>query len=209
MATHAEKTTVRDDVAAFKRKQILDAAVDLFHRNGFHGTSVDAIAGTLGVSKQFVYYQFRDKAAILNGVCTAGAELTLSAIVDSEEGEGAPTEQMGRFCRRLTEIVIDHGNYLAIYASEVSTLRDEDRRRISGIRAEVDDRVSHVVARGQRSGDFIASDPLIAARAVTGMISFMWTWAHPTTGAERDLLIEQMVQIALRSLGVVLPAQQR
>jgi TetR/AcrR family transcriptional regulator, mexJK operon transcriptional repressor len=48
------------------------AAVELFLRNGYHGTSVDAIASVLGVSKQFVYYQFKDKRAILNGVCRCG-----------------------------------------------------------------------------------------------------------------------------------------
>jgi hypothetical protein len=68
----------------------------------------------LGVSKQFVYYQFKDKPAILNGVCTTGTELTLSAITDSDELVGSTVYKMRVFCRRLTEIVIDHGKYLAV-----------------------------------------------------------------------------------------------
>src|SRR5689334_124419 len=90
----AAKSSVKDEIAQFKRKQILDAAVELFQRNGYHGTSVDAIAAVLGVSKQFVYYQFKDKAAILSGVCTTGAELTVSAIADSERSTGSAVEQM-------------------------------------------------------------------------------------------------------------------
>jgi AcrR family transcriptional regulator len=196
------KSSIKGEIAEFKRKQILDAAVELFLRNGYHGTSVDAIAGVLGVSKQFVYYQFKDKAAILDGVCTTGAELTLSAIADSDELVGSTVEKLRVFCRRLTEIVIDHGKYLAVYASEVSTLRDEDRKRILAIRAEVDDRVSELIDRGCGEGVFVAGDRLIAARAVTGMISFMWTWAHPDDPAGRADLIEQMTQIAVRALGV-------
>ena len=156
----------------------------------------------LGVSKQFVYYQFKDKPAILNGVCTTGAELTLSAISDSDELVGSTVDKMRVFCRRLTEIVIDHGKYLAVYASEVGTLRDDDRKRTLAIRAEVDDRVSELIAQGCREGVFVAGDSLIAARAVNGMISFMWTWAHPDDPASRAALIEQMTQIALRALGV-------
>jgi TetR/AcrR family transcriptional regulator, cholesterol catabolism regulator len=196
------KSSIKDDIAEFKRKQILDAAVELFLDNGYHGTSVDAIAGVLGVSKQFVYYQFKDKPAILNGVCTTGAELTLSAITDSDDPVGTTVDKMRAFCRRLTEIVIDHGKYLAVYASEVSTLREDDRKRILAIRAEVDDRVSELIALGRKEKVFVAKDPLIAARAVTGMISFMWTWAHPGDPASRTALIEQMPQIALRALGV-------
>ncbi len=196
------KSSIKGEIAQFKRKQILDAAVELFLRNGYHGTSVDAIAAVLGVSKQFVYYQFKDKAAILDGVCTTGAELTLSAITNSDELVGSTVDKMRVFCRSLTEIVIDHGKYLAVYASEVSTLRDEDRKRTLAIRAEVDDRVSELIDRGCGEGVFVAGDRLIAARAVTGMISFMWTWAHPDDPASRAGLIEQMTQIALRALGV-------
>jgi len=144
------KSSIKGEIAQFKRKQILDAAVELFLRNGYHGTSVDAIAAVLGVSKQFVYYQFKDKAAILDGVCTTGAELTLSAITNSDELVGSTVDKMRVFCRSLTEIVIDHGKYLAVYASEVSTLRDEDRKRTLAIRAEVDDRVSELIDRGMR-----------------------------------------------------------
>ncbi|MDM7490893.1 TetR/AcrR family transcriptional regulator [Rhodococcus sp. CSLK01-03] len=197
------KNSIRDEVIQFKRRQILDAAVDLFLKNGYHGTSVDAIAATLGASKQFVYYQFKDKLAILDAVCTTGAELTLSAISDSADAENdTPVERMRSFCRRLTEIVIDHGNYLAVYASEVSTLRDEDRKRILMVRAEVDRQVRDLIALGIGEGVFVAEDPLTSARAITGMISFMWTWAHPDDQDARALLVDRMANIALRSLGI-------
>jgi AcrR family transcriptional regulator len=196
------KSRVKDEIAEFKRKQILDAAVELFRENGYHGTSVDAIAGVLGVSKQFIYYQFKDKAAILDGVCTTGAQLTLSAITESDELAGSAEDKLRHFCRRLTEIVIDYGKYLAVYASEVASLRDDDRKRTLAIRAEVDKRVSELIERGRREGAFVAEDPLIAARAVTGMISFMWTWAHPEDPASRATLVKQVTQIALRALGV-------
>ena len=44
-----------------KRQQILMAAMELFTRNGFEGTSVDDIAAAAGVSKQTVYSHFGSK----------------------------------------------------------------------------------------------------------------------------------------------------
>ncbi|MDJ0105194.1 TetR family transcriptional regulator [Rhodococcus sp. IEGM 1241] len=196
------RLSIKDEIAQLKHQQILDAAVGLFLQNGYHGTSVDSIANVLGVSKQFIYYQFKDKAAVLNGVCTAGAELTLSAVNANAEAPGqSAAERLRSFSRRLTEIVIDHGGYLAVYASEVASLRDEDRRRILGIRAEVDNKVSYIIEEGIRSGEFRDDDPMVSARAITGMISFMWTWAHPSSPQARATLVEQMIRISLRSVG--------
>jgi TetR/AcrR family transcriptional repressor of mexJK operon len=47
-----------------KRKAILDAAAELFPRQGFPGTSMDHIAAQAGVSKQTVYAQFASKEAL-------------------------------------------------------------------------------------------------------------------------------------------------
>jgi len=44
-----------------KKRAILHAAISLFMRNGFDGTSMDEIALQAGVSKQTVYSHFRSK----------------------------------------------------------------------------------------------------------------------------------------------------
>ena len=46
---------------AAKRAAILDAAVQVFARDGFAGASIDAIAAEAGVSRQTVYNHVRDK----------------------------------------------------------------------------------------------------------------------------------------------------
>ncbi|MEZ2744000.1 TetR/AcrR family transcriptional regulator [Halopseudomonas bauzanensis] len=56
-----------------KRRAILHAAQELFLRNGYEGTSMEAIAGEAGVSKLTVYSHFTDKdtlyAAAIRHVC--------------------------------------------------------------------------------------------------------------------------------------------
>jgi len=48
-----------------KSSEILAAARELFLRDGFNATSIDAIASTAGVSKATVYSNFADKNALL------------------------------------------------------------------------------------------------------------------------------------------------
>jgi AcrR family transcriptional regulator len=191
---------LRAQVASFKRDQIVAAAVELFLAYGYHGTSIDSIAEVLGVSKPFIYYHFKSKADILSAISHHGAQLTLSAVAEAEEHAGSPRERMARFCQRLTAIVIESGRYLAVYSSETSNLPVADRKAILRMRAEIDRRISVLVRDGVEAGDFTVDDPLIATRAITGMISFMWTWAHRLEPEAERRLVDQMSRIAMRTL---------
>jgi AcrR family transcriptional regulator len=55
--------TLADRSAGARR--VLDAALDLFVRLGYDGTSLQLIADQLGVTKAAVYYHFRTKGEIL------------------------------------------------------------------------------------------------------------------------------------------------
>lgn len=66
-----------------KRAAILDAAADLFLRQGFSGTSMDEVAALAGVSKQTVYAHFASKEALF------------AAMADSLTGAAAGAVQVG------------------------------------------------------------------------------------------------------------------
>ncbi|MHB8873932.1 MAG: TetR/AcrR family transcriptional regulator [Myxococcaceae bacterium] len=50
------------------RRDILDAALDLFAKDGFHGTSVREIARAVGVRESALYHHFPSKDAILEAL---------------------------------------------------------------------------------------------------------------------------------------------
>ncbi len=58
MSTRAEGT----------KRQIIEAAYDLFYKGGFAAASVDAIAEAAGVTKRTLYYHFDSKDALLGTV---------------------------------------------------------------------------------------------------------------------------------------------
>lgn len=47
--------------AISKREQIINQALNLFYKNGFHATGVDKIISEAGVSKKTLYHHFRSK----------------------------------------------------------------------------------------------------------------------------------------------------
>lgn len=57
-----------------KRGAILDAAKELFVRNGYASTSMDAVAAEAGVSKLTVYSHFNDKETLFTAAVVARCE---------------------------------------------------------------------------------------------------------------------------------------
>jgi AcrR family transcriptional regulator len=58
----------REEKAERSRRQVLNAALELFSRQGYRGTSVREIAEMAGVSTGAVYHHFPGKEAILNSL---------------------------------------------------------------------------------------------------------------------------------------------
>jgi AcrR family transcriptional regulator len=192
---------LRAEVANLKRERIVEAATRLFATRGFHGTSVDAVAAALGVTKPFVYYHFKDKADILAAICRRGAELTLGAIKAAEVSRGTAAERLAQFCRSMAAIVIDHSHFLTVYNRETNALRDSDRRGILRIRTEIDRRVVALIEVGQTSGEFHVDDLAVTAVSINMMLSYLWIWYRENRTGSRSHVIETVTQLALRMAG--------
>jgi len=63
--------------APVRRTQILDAAIELFARTGFHDGSTAALAARLGVSEPTLYRHFPSKRALYVATLDHSAELLL------------------------------------------------------------------------------------------------------------------------------------
>ena len=64
MAALAEKSSAVED----KRRQLLDAAVRVFARKGFHASRVGDIAEEAGVAHGLLYHYFKSKDEVLQAV---------------------------------------------------------------------------------------------------------------------------------------------
>ena len=104
------------------------------------------------------------------------------------------------FCRRLTEIVIDHGHYLAVYLRETPNLDEADRKKIMRRRVEIDNASANWSSQGSSSGEFEVVHPRIAASAITMMISCCFQWYRKDDPLTRDEFAEIMSGIAMRTL---------
>ena len=76
--------------ATERRRQILDAAVRVFARQGFHTCRVSDIADEAGVAYGLVYHYFSSKEEILDTLFLERWEVMLEAIAAADASDQFP-----------------------------------------------------------------------------------------------------------------------
>jgi AcrR family transcriptional regulator len=106
--------------AADKRTRLVEAAADLFHRQGFNRTTLADISGRAGVPLGNVYYYFRTKEAI--------GEATVERRLAEQQAARRRWEEQGDARARLTRFVqmtLDNRRELARSGCPIGSLCSE------------------------------------------------------------------------------------
>jgi len=161
-----------------RRAAILTAALEAFRQRGYHATTLDDIAGRVGVGKTALYHYFPDKEAILFA-CHRQALTHLARHLATAR------ERHARAADRLRDVVTQHvtivtgsanGSPLAV---EVPALSAERQARLVAARDRYERGLRDVVADGIAAGEFRAVDPKIVVFAILGSINWIARWYRP------------------------------
>jgi len=156
---------------ADKRRQILDAAVRVFARQGFHSTRVSDIADEAGVAYGLVYHYFSSKEEVLDELFTERWSLLLAAIDEADRSDAAPRDKLGA----VAAFIIDSYRYdpelMKVIIVEVTRAANSfGRTHLAQIRKAYAS-IAKLVADGQESGDFRRDvDPQFASMTFYGAI---------------------------------------
>ena len=103
------------------RERIVEAADDLFYRQGFDHTSFSDIAEAVHISRGNFYHHFKTKDDILDAVIALRLENT-KIMLDGWEAEGATPEQR---IRSFIHMMVDNRDKIMAYGCPVGTLCTE------------------------------------------------------------------------------------
>jgi AcrR family transcriptional regulator len=187
--------TLQEEIKDLKRKRILDAASELFFQHGFKGTSVEAIASRLHVTKPFIYYHFENKADILAGVCERTTAFVAQSAEVAAAGSGSVWERLESLVRDLSLRVIEGRVYLAVYFREENHLPKSAFRNLSRHRKRFDTALSKLLREGIDAGEFHIPNISVATQAITGMTTWIFNWYRPTGSLTPDQIAEEMVSL--------------
>jgi AcrR family transcriptional regulator len=137
-----------------KRRQILDAAIRVFARQGFHATRVADIADEAGVAYGLVYHYFKSKDEVLNELFSERWSLLLAAIEEADRGEAAPRAKLEAVAGFIVDSYRHDPELMKVIIVEVTRAANSfGRTHLPEIRRAYDS-IARIVAEGQRQGAF-------------------------------------------------------
>lgn len=201
----SDKTTSLRD-PGHTRDRILDAALHVFSRQGYHGTRLDDIVDVSETSKGAIYFHFANKERLFLALVDQFADLlerrVLEAIQDQARG-------MERVRVALETVLQTFGRYrrpakiLLVQAVGLGSVFENKR-------AEVNDRFARLIETYLQEaidqGDISPVDTEVVSFAWMGAIyGLVIRWV--TTGEpEPPRIMDSLVPLLLRSVGYEGPA---
>ncbi|MFF5011293.1 ScbR family autoregulator-binding transcription factor [Streptomyces phaeochromogenes] len=193
----------KQERAVRTRNALIEAAAELFHRDGFGTTSLAMVTARAKVSNGALYFHFATKADLAEAV-VASAAARLTRIVDAGAGTDAPGRGPAQQCELQRLIDVTHAFVRALGSDVVlragfdlcgvrertaagGDLRDAWREWVQGALAEAEARGALAPGVSARA----AAVPVIAATVgieVLGAYDGQWLSPDPLTWFWRLLL---------------------
>ena len=140
--------------AVDKRRLILDAAIRVFARQGFHACRVSDIADEAGVAYGLVYHYFDSKDQMLNELFSERWSLLLEAIRQADADLETPQEKLKAAAGFIIESYRHNPELMKVIIVEVTRAANSfGRTHLPEIR-EAYDQIAKIVADAQQAGEF-------------------------------------------------------
>jgi TetR/AcrR family transcriptional regulator, fatty acid metabolism regulator protein len=140
--------------AADRRQQILDAAVRVFARQGFHTCRVSDIADEAGVAYGLVYHYFQSKEQVLDTLFEERWDILLEAISQVDNRRGAARDKLTAVAGFIIDSYRHDPELMKVIIVEVTRAANSfGATHIAKIR-EAYDGIANIVRNAQAEGSF-------------------------------------------------------
>ncbi|MCU1389412.1 MAG: putative TetR family transcriptional regulator [Ilumatobacteraceae bacterium] len=150
--------------ASARREQLLDVALQVFARQGYHGASMNDVAEAAGVTKPVVYQHFDSKRELYLALLDEVGARLLTAIAKATAGatDGKHQTELG-FTAYFRWVADDHDAFLLLFGS--GARRDEEfNDAVRKVTAQVAEAIKPLIA-----ADIDAEHQRTLAHALVGL----------------------------------------
>lgn len=192
-----------------RRAEILAHAAQLFSERGYLRTSLEDIAGSLGITREALYHHFPNKNQIFLEIMLAPTEAMVGRLDAILKSEASPTEKF-----RLA--VANHiGAYMPNYLDMIIALREDhemqnDRSfaKLRMLEREYNGTWGKLIREGRERGEFRLNAPeKVIVFAVLGMCNWLARWFDPAKDLSADAVAAIFSDLVLFGLASSPPAE--
>ncbi len=161
-------------------EEILDAAMRVFCRRGFHKTNLEEVAREAGISKGTIYLYFKNKEdlfiAAAQRVVPTPEELSTELQTARSDGKA---ESFPRSLHRQAQIVYrrcctpEYRAFFSMIMAETLRYPEWGELYFRRVLLELNHRVAEIFEQAMSAGECRRVDPILASRAFAGMFLIM------------------------------------
>ena len=107
-----------EEMRETRREQIMNAALELFAREGYANCSISRLANHTGISKGLMYNYFDSKEALLVNIIEEGLS-DIMAFFDPDQDGILTTEELAGFVRKVIRSIRDNQQFWILYINIV------------------------------------------------------------------------------------------
>jgi TetR/AcrR family transcriptional regulator, cholesterol catabolism regulator len=171
--------TVLESVAR-PREAIMDAAMHLFGKQGFTGTSMRDIAGAVGVLPGSLYAHISSKEALLVEIVEDGINRFLAAVRPHAESDATPADRLRAMVIAHVAVVADNPERSLVVFHQWRFLGTDNIQAAIGKRRDYEQAFIGVIEDGIQSGAFRSNlNRRIAVLTILGALNWTPEWLSP------------------------------
>jgi AcrR family transcriptional regulator len=185
-----------------QRERILQAAKQLFAKQGYAQTTMTQIVRALGVTKPFVYYYFRDKQEIFETLSWTPAVECLTSMDFASDDARPAREKVVEGIDRLIRTTLAHHPAAFFTYRDPQAYRPEYQAAQRKLANHFYDRLCPLLEQARRDGELDFDDTKLTALAVCSLPGFLYSWYRPDGRLAPDEMAAALGKLAWRMLGL-------
>lgn len=159
------------------KNEIIQTALTLFDKYGFHGVSVNKIVDEVGTSKGGFYHYFSSKDEVLYLIHD---EFITYALQKADEGfrkHKSPTNKLRDIINNFVKVFDLYQAHITVFYQEQIYLPEHYETMIKQKRDQFRDIIIKTIQLGVESGEFRKElHPVITGMAILGMVNWIYRW---------------------------------
>lgn len=152
------------------KRKIFEAAMELFAKKGYEGTSVDEITSVVGIAKGTLYYHFSSKEEIFNFLIDEGMNLLKNSIEIKTSKYTNSIDKIKATILIQIKIMIKYENLITMIISEMWGREDRNLRCRKCVYDYIDI-VENIIEEGIKNGEIRKQDPKAISSLIFGLTS--------------------------------------
>jgi AcrR family transcriptional regulator len=190
-----------------RRAEITRAAAQVFHRKGYRGTTIGAVADVLGTDRASLYYYISGKDELFDDVVREVTEVNVATALTIRDSDDLAPVKLRAMIEALMASYAENYPMLYVYMrenlAEVDGPREGWSRSMRAMNKQYEEAVIDVVQQGFDEGSFRRSGSArTVAFGIIGMVGWTNRWFSPDRSSEsHEELARTFADMVLDGLG--------